>query len=141
LAFYSFFMTIFVKQVRQSADVMPRQQLEATLRQELGSAWQDGVASFEWQASAAASIGQVHKAVLHDGRTVAMKIQYPGASTPRRCVLQVLTLHQRAPQRAARRSVQQRWAARRQLFLFRWSRRLECRPHKAGALDLLAASF
>jgi hypothetical protein len=33
---------------------------------------------FEWTPRAAASIGQVHSAVLKDGRRVAMKIQYPG---------------------------------------------------------------
>ena len=65
-------------QVRQQADVMPRQQLEATLSTQLGSNWQSRVASFEWEPAAAASIGQVHRAVLHDGRSVAMKIQYPG---------------------------------------------------------------
>lgn len=37
-------------------------------------------ADFEWQPRAAASIGQVHSAVLKDGRRVAMKIQYPGVA-------------------------------------------------------------
>jgi aarF domain-containing kinase len=68
-----------LEQVRQSADVMPRGQLEATLTEELGDDWRSKVAEFEWEPSAAASIGQVHKARLHDGRQVAMKIQYPGA--------------------------------------------------------------
>ena len=41
---------------------------------------------FEWEPLAAASIGQVHAARLHDGRAVAVKIQYPGAAArdPRR---------------------------------------------------------
>jgi len=39
----------------------------------------DRFSSFEDQPAAAASIGQVHHAVWHDGREVAVKVQYPGA--------------------------------------------------------------
>ncbi|KAH0631489.1 hypothetical protein JD844_005828 [Phrynosoma platyrhinos] len=48
------------------------------LVEELGTNWQDKVASFEETPFAAASIGQVHLGVLKDGTEVAMKIQYPG---------------------------------------------------------------
>ncbi|WP_284946144.1 ABC1 kinase family protein [Acidisoma cladoniae] len=44
---------------------------------ELGPEWQSRFASFSQDASAAASLGQVHKATLHDGREVACKLQYP----------------------------------------------------------------
>jgi predicted unusual protein kinase regulating ubiquinone biosynthesis (AarF/ABC1/UbiB family) len=44
---------------------------------ELGPDWQSRFASFSQDAAAAASLGQVHKAVLHDGRIVACKLQYP----------------------------------------------------------------
>ncbi|XP_039259845.2 atypical kinase COQ8B, mitochondrial-like [Styela clava] len=68
------------ERVRQSADFMPASQMKQVLVQELGKDWQDKLAHFEEKPFAAASIGQVHRAVLHDGREVAMKIQYPGVA-------------------------------------------------------------
>ena len=44
---------------------------------ELGASWQSRFQSFGHTAAAAASLGQVHKAELHDGRIVACKLQYP----------------------------------------------------------------
>ncbi len=44
---------------------------------ELGPDWQKKFKSFEHEAAAAASLGQVHRAVLPDGRDVACKLQYP----------------------------------------------------------------
>ena len=44
---------------------------------ELGPAWETRFASFEREAAAAASLGQVHRGVLHDGTRVACKLQYP----------------------------------------------------------------
>lgn len=44
---------------------------------ELGPDWEKRYASFEHEAAAAASLGQVHRATLHDGRHVAAKLQYP----------------------------------------------------------------
>ncbi|MCL4131202.1 UNVERIFIED_CONTAM: hypothetical protein GTU68_022426, partial [Idotea baltica] len=68
------------ERVRQSADFMPTWQLERTLINDLGPDWRSLVSSFDDKPFAAASIGQVHQAVLHDGRSVAMKIQYPGVA-------------------------------------------------------------
>ncbi|KFK30750.1 hypothetical protein AALP_AA6G022000 [Arabis alpina] len=66
--------------VRQGADVMPRSQLNPVLDSELGSNWQSKLTSFDYEPLAAASIGQVHRAVTKDGLDVAMKIQYPGVA-------------------------------------------------------------
>jgi len=44
---------------------------------ELGPDWQSKFKSFEHEAAAAASLGQVHRAATHDGRALAVKLQYP----------------------------------------------------------------
>lgn len=51
------------------------------MKTELGADWESRFKSFEKEAAAAASLGQVHKAVTHDGRKVACKLQYPDMSS------------------------------------------------------------
>jgi predicted unusual protein kinase regulating ubiquinone biosynthesis (AarF/ABC1/UbiB family) len=50
------------------------------LAEEFGDDWRDRFSDFDDRPAAAASIGQVHRAVWHDGRSAAVKVQYPGAA-------------------------------------------------------------
>lgn len=65
--------------LQDSAPPMPASTVHQVLTKDLGSEWRDRFQSFDDEPAAAASIGQVHKGVWHDGREVAVKVQYPGA--------------------------------------------------------------
>ena len=66
--------------LRSSAAPMPPDQLHRVLGREYGKAWERRFAEFSDEPVAAASIGQVHRARTHDGRDLALKIQYPGVA-------------------------------------------------------------
>ncbi|MET7638351.1 AarF/ABC1/UbiB kinase family protein [Streptomyces sp. NPDC005438] len=65
--------------LQEAAPGMPTASVHAALAQRLGEDWRELFREFEDEPAAAASIGQVHRAVWHDGRPVAVKLQYPGA--------------------------------------------------------------
>jgi len=65
--------------LQDSAPPMPAERIHALLAEELGPDWRDRFSEFSDVPAAAASIGQVHRARWHDGREVAVKVQYPGA--------------------------------------------------------------
>lgn len=74
--------------VRGSAEAMPKYQLDAVLREELGG-WREKLKEFDDLPFAAASIGQVHRAAIGSSRVseeneqplrVALKVQYPGVA-------------------------------------------------------------
>jgi predicted unusual protein kinase regulating ubiquinone biosynthesis (AarF/ABC1/UbiB family) len=64
--------------LRTSAPAMPWEKVRKVLIAEYEDPYEELFAEIETEAFAAASIGQVHRARLPDGRRVAVKIQYPG---------------------------------------------------------------
>ena len=70
-----------LQRVQDRADYMPSWQRDKVLVSNLGPNWRDLFEEFEEKPIAAASIGQVHRAVLKEGsRRVAVKIQFPGVA-------------------------------------------------------------
>ena len=66
--------------LQDSAPPMSAKNVNAQMTKSLGMNWRERFLEFSDTPSAAASIGQVHHAIWHDGREVAVKIQYPGAA-------------------------------------------------------------
>lgn len=67
--------------VHDSANYMPRKQMEKVMAKELGGDWQSLFKDFDPIPIAAASIGQVHAATLAStNESVVIKIQYPGVA-------------------------------------------------------------
>ena len=87
--------------LRDSAPRVSFRDMRKVIEQDLGEKLRDCFAEFEEEAVAAASIGQVYRARLHDGREVAVKVQYPGVGAAVRADLQNLGLLLRAARRLA----------------------------------------
>lgn len=73
-------LSAILARLRDQAQRMPPAQLDRVLKQEWGADWRGRFRHFEATPIAAASIGQVHRATLPDGRQLAVKVQYPGVA-------------------------------------------------------------
>ena len=65
--------------LQDAAPPMSATTVHGVLSRELGTSWRKKLVEFDDNPAAAASIGQVHRGRWHDGREVAVKVQYPGA--------------------------------------------------------------
>lgn len=65
------------QQLQSNAPPMGWPFVKRRMKAELGPDWESKFKSFDHESSAAASLGQVHKAVTLDGRNIACKLQYP----------------------------------------------------------------
>jgi predicted unusual protein kinase regulating ubiquinone biosynthesis (AarF/ABC1/UbiB family) len=65
--------------LQDAAPPMSATTVHGVLARELGASWRKRLVEFDDNPAAAASIGQVHRGRWHDGREVAVKVQYPGA--------------------------------------------------------------
>ncbi len=65
------------QQLQSNAPPMGWPFVRRRMKTELGADWESKFKHFEKDAAAAASLGQVHKATLHDDTLVACKLQYP----------------------------------------------------------------
>jgi predicted unusual protein kinase regulating ubiquinone biosynthesis (AarF/ABC1/UbiB family) len=66
--------------LRDDAPQVSFKNMKKVLLDDLGGSLEEHFATFSEEPVAAASIGQVYRATLHDGRDVAVKIQYPGVA-------------------------------------------------------------
>jgi predicted unusual protein kinase regulating ubiquinone biosynthesis (AarF/ABC1/UbiB family) len=88
-------------ELRDAAPRVPFKRMRKLIEDNLGEGLTDAFAEFDDEAVAAASIGQVYRARLHDGRAVAVKVQYPGVAQAVRADLQNLGLIMRVAKRMA----------------------------------------
>ncbi len=65
--------------LQEAAPPMPKATVRRVLNEQFGASWPERFREFDEVPAAAASIGQVHRAIWSDGREVAVKLQYPGA--------------------------------------------------------------
>src|SRR3546814_1092472 len=103
-------------QLQADAPAMGWAFVKRRMAAELGPAWPQRFAAFEHEAAAAASLGQVHKAVSHDGEQLACKLQYPDMQSaveadPKQLRL-IFALYERYDRAIATREINEETSAR-----------------------------
>jgi predicted unusual protein kinase regulating ubiquinone biosynthesis (AarF/ABC1/UbiB family) len=88
-------------ELRDAAPRVAFERMREVMEEDLDDPLEDVFDEFDEEAVAAASIGQVYRARLADGRDVAVKVQYPGVASAVRSDLQNLGLIMRAAKRIA----------------------------------------
>ena len=88
-------------ELRDSAPKVRFDDMRKVIESELGGPLKEEFAEFDETPVAAASIGQVYRATLHDGRDVAVKVQYPGVAQAVRADMQNLGMILRLMKRIA----------------------------------------
>ena len=76
--------------LQKDAPPLSAAKVHRVLDGQLGTKWRDRFTEFDDDPVASASIGQVHRGIWHDGREVAVKIQYPGADEALRADLKTM---------------------------------------------------
>jgi len=85
--------------LRDSAPTVSFEEMSRVMREELGESPSQAFAELDPAPIAAASIGQVYRGRLHDGRDVAIKVQYPGVNDAVRADMQNLGMLMRLAKR------------------------------------------
>jgi predicted unusual protein kinase regulating ubiquinone biosynthesis (AarF/ABC1/UbiB family) len=88
-------------ELRDAAPTVTFKEMRKVIEEELEEPLKEVFAEFEEEPIAAASIGQVYRAQLTDGRRVAVKVQYPGVAAAVRADMQNLGLILRLAKRIA----------------------------------------
>jgi predicted unusual protein kinase regulating ubiquinone biosynthesis (AarF/ABC1/UbiB family) len=94
----------FQRELAKLRDAAPKvsfKQMRRVIEDDLEEPLSEAFASFDDEPIAAASIGQVYRATLHDGRDVAVKVQYPGVASAVRADMQNLDMILRLLKRMA----------------------------------------
>src|SRR5919205_3627996 len=88
-------------ELRDSAPRASFKEMRKVIEQDLEDPLDEAFAAFDEEPVAAASIGQVYRAELHDGRRVAVKVPYPGVAQAVRADMQNLGMILRLMKRIA----------------------------------------
>lgn len=80
-----------LKKLQDRVPALPFEQIQKTLEEQYGDAWQEIFKEIDEQPLGAASIAQVHRAVLQNGKEVVIKVQRPGITKTIREDLQILS--------------------------------------------------